>query len=260
MYKLANKSRFLETRAGKALFREAYFFYKKNFEDFYVTLLKKHPQLLRGGHIIDVGANIGYTTVLFADYVTPGFKIFAIEPHPANFEKLQENVARYGLEDRVVLIRAAVGEADGETDLWQNETSHADHRILTASLNDSLAENSFQTLKVPLITLDSLSSEYSLAGSVKFVKIDVQGYELPVLEGMKMLLQENSEMKVCLEYYPEMMREMGFQADKIFDFFVNYFKYLVVRNGIKKLGNNKEIDKSHLERTYADILFSKQEI
>lgn len=157
IYKKANDNRLLETKIGKFLFCEAYFFYKKHFEDFYIQLLKQHPQVLTGGHIIDVGANIGYTTIFFARFLSPGFKILAIEPHPSNFEKLQENVARYRIEDKVILIQAAVGEIDGEINLWLNDTSHADHRILTPSLNNSLIEKSIKSLKVKMITLNSLS-------------------------------------------------------------------------------------------------------
>jgi FkbM family methyltransferase len=260
LYKAINDSCFLETRFGKSLFREAYFFYKKHFEDFYAPLLKQHPQLLSGGHVIDVGANIGYTTILFAQHLSPDFKVFAIEPHPANFEKLQENVSKYKLENRVVLIQAAVGETTGEIDLWENKTSHADHRILTPSLNDSLTEKSFKSLKVPMITIDSLSETHNLSGQVKFVKIDVQGYELPVLKGMKGLLQENPQLKVCLEYDPKMMQEMGFESDRIFDFFINYSRYLITRRGLRKISDNERISENQLNKGYADILFSKQSI
>lgn len=260
LYKAINDSSFLETGLGKTLFRKAYFFYKKHFEDFYAPLLRQEPELLKGGHVIDVGANIGYTTILFARHISPEFKVFAIEPHPSNFEKLRENVARYGLEKRVVFIQAAVGETSGEIDLWQNETSHADHRILTPSLNDSLTEKSFKSLKVPMITLDSLSETQNLTGTVRFVKIDVQGYELPVLEGMKNLLQDNSDLKVCLEYDPKMMREMGFESSRIFDFFAGYSRYLIARRGLKKIENDERINESRLDKGYADILFSKQSI
>ena len=260
LYKTTKDSGILETKLGKNLFRATYFFYKRHFEDFYVSLIKQYPKLLNGGHIIDVGANIGYTTILFARYLSPDFKIFAIEPHPLNFEKLQENIARYKLKDKVVLIQAAVGEKNGEINLWQNEKSHADHRILTPSFNDSLAEKSFTTLKVPMITLDGLSKTYNLKGKVNFVKIDVQGYELPVLKGMKDLLQDNFNLKVCLEYAPDIMEEMGFEANQIFDFFVNYSKYLVNGKGVQKLENKETINKNQLDNGYADILFSKQSI
>ena len=258
LYKAINDSRFLETGLGKALFREAYFFYKKHFEDFYAPLLKQQPQLLKGGHVIDVGANIGYTTILFARHISPGFKVFAIEPHPSNFEKLRENVSKYKLDEKVVLIQAAIGEENGEIDLWQNESSHADHRILTPSLNASLTEKTFKSLKVPMITIDGLSETHNLKGKVRFLKIDVQGYELAVLKGMKKLLQDNSDLKVCLEYDPKMMREMGFESDKIFEFFEGYSRYLIVRKGLKKIEDNEAIRESQLDKGYADILFSKQ--
>lgn len=77
---------------------------------------------------------------------------------------------------------------------------------------------------------------------------------------MKKLLKDNADLKVCLEYAPEMMGEMGFDADKIFEFFTHYSKYLVTRKGLKRFENSGKFDKSQLSKGYADILFSKQEI
>ena len=111
-----------------------------------------------------------------------------------------------------------------------------------------------------MLTLDSISEDHNLKGLVKFVKIDVQGYEIPVLEGMGNLLKENPDLKVCLEYAPEMMKEMGFDANRIFDFFSKYFKYLVVRKGLKKIEGIEAIGRNDLPKGYADILFSKQSI
>src|SRR6266536_5255049 len=118
-YALAHRTGFLNTRVGDALFSRAYFAYKR-FEDPHAALIRAHPELFRGGHVIDVGANIGYTTVLFARVIGEGFKVFALEPEQENFARLERNLKRYHVGDRVVARRVAAGATSGSIGLRIN--------------------------------------------------------------------------------------------------------------------------------------------
>src|SRR5688572_9581540 len=69
-------------------FHLAYFLYKRWFEDPYAPFAKHHPKLFSGGHIVDVGANVGYTSTVFAKVLSPGFAIYSFEPDPTNFADL----------------------------------------------------------------------------------------------------------------------------------------------------------------------------
>src|SRR2546430_16632021 len=93
-YALAHLTGFLNTRVGDALFSRAYFAYKRR-EDPHARLIRAHPELFRGGNVIDVGANIGYTAVLFARAIDDPFKVFALEPEQENFQRLERKLARY---------------------------------------------------------------------------------------------------------------------------------------------------------------------
>lgn len=258
IYRAANDKGWLDTKLGNKIFTSAYFFYKRNFEDSYVRLFKEKPQILSGGNAIDVGANIGYTGILFAQYIEDNYKIFAIEPHPLNFQKLKDNLTRFRKNEKVVAIQSAVGNHDGEITLWENPISHADHRILTDSFEDLLEEKKTKSLNVPIITLDSLVAERKLDNEISFIKIDVQGYEIPVLEGMRQILKNNPQAKVCLEFDPAMIKDMGFNPMEIFDFFPDYKVYSLTHNKVQKFELSKQSDDGG--QIYVDLLFSRKNL
>ena len=70
-YTLANGSGFLNTGVGRGIFTFAYFQYKKHIEDPFDGFAKRYPHLFHGGHIVDVGANIGYCSTLFSSVLDP---------------------------------------------------------------------------------------------------------------------------------------------------------------------------------------------
>lgn len=130
--------------------------------------------LLRPGmRIADVGANIGYYLLLFANGVGPGGTIHCFEPEPDNLAELRRNVAANGLTN-VQVHPVAVGSADGAV-------------ALRPGLNGAVAETGGPgTLEVPLRRLDSV-----LTGGVDLLKIDVEGYEGHVLAGARELLRSH---------------------------------------------------------------------
>ena len=84
-----------------------------------------HP----GAVFVDVGANIGYFTVLAA---TTAGKVFAFEPDPENFRLLEANLALNALQRKVTAVPAALAEEDGEGQLYLSEDNLGDHQIYAA--------------------------------------------------------------------------------------------------------------------------------
>jgi FkbM family methyltransferase len=193
-YALAHRTGFLNTRIGDAIFSRAYFAYKR-FEDSHAALIRGHPELFRGGHVIDVGANIGYTAVLFARAIDDGFKVFALEPEEENFARLERNVKRYRVADRVIARRVAAGAASGAIGLRINPDHHGDHQVDPGGAS------------VPLVSLDEFS------GPIRFVKIDVQGYEPAVLAGMRRLLQ--SDVTISTEVDMPSLQSFGYSLEDL---------------------------------------------
>src|SRR5688572_22445917 len=61
-----------------------YFLYKRYLEDPFARLLQDHPTLLHHGSVLDIGANVGYTTTLFAQFVDTKSRVYAFEPEKTN--------------------------------------------------------------------------------------------------------------------------------------------------------------------------------
>jgi len=147
-------------------------------------------EFLRPGKTaVDIGANIGVYTQFFSSLVTKTGRIYAFEPHPSNYMHLQENTRDH---TNVTRIQAAVGNQNGEIKLFISSELNVDH--CTFDRGDGR-----QWIKVPIISLD----EYFPVGHhVDLIKIDVQGYELSVLQGAKRVLQENHDIQVLIEFWP----------------------------------------------------------
>ena len=209
-------SRILETNLGRNFFVTCYFQYKRYAEDPYARLVRRRPDLFRGGDVLDVGANVGYTAVVFAGALSEGRKVYAFEPEPFNVELLTATVARRGLKDKVVPVQAAVGAEEGSVELWINRAHPADHRVRTAAFEKQVRNE--KTITVPLLSLDGFVRQRGLS-SISFIKMDVQGFEPAVCAGMEQTLATNPNAAVGLEYMPEAIEALGFRPVELLDWF-----------------------------------------
>jgi FkbM family methyltransferase len=244
-----------------ALFRRAYFLYKRVLEDPFHNLARRSPELFRGGHVLDVGANIGYTASVFARAVDAGFGVWAFEPEGANFDALQA-LARRDRRGVIHPVRAAVGERDGELELWVNEEHPGDHRVRTGSLAASPSSERFgRSEKVRQLSIDGfLEAMDPPLGPIRFVKIDVQGYELPVCRGMaRLLASARGPICVAMEYDPAMMRDMGFDPAECLRFFLERgFELRLLEQSGKALPCAASELEAHLgPRGYRDLLLTR---
>jgi FkbM family methyltransferase len=261
IYGVVNKTGLLQFPWAKRLFWVSYCWYKKYFEDPFFCLSQKYPSLFRGGNILDIGANIGYTAMLFSKAIAKGFQVYAFEPDRENFDILKEAIARCKVRNTIIPIQAAVGESEGTIEFWHNDKHHADCRVVTKDYQKSgIASQKISV--VPLRSIDSFVSSEIDKAVIKFIKIDVQGYELPVCYGMQQTLLANPNLVVALEYAPQSMLDLGFSPQELLEFFEakNYFIYVLARKGQLALTRRENIDRLASKRGYIDLIFSKQKI
>lgn len=146
-----------------------------------------------GSTFVDVGANIGYFSVLASALVGPEGRVFAVEPEQRNVALLRANLWRNQCGNAVVLPVAAYRER-GFLPLRLNEENRGDHQIGW--------ENAASAL-VPCARLDDL-----LTGvPVDFVKIDTQGVDHDVIAGLSGLVDEHPSLTVMCEFWLEGMAE-----------------------------------------------------
>lgn len=254
-YAQVRRTGVLENPVCKRCFREFYFLYKRFLEDPLVTLLKIQPKICAGGLVVDVGANFGYTSVLFSEYLDPQQVVIAFEPDRDNFKMLEEVVGR---NSRVVPVWAAVGEDTGEVSFWSNPEHHADSRTITDAFKGSLAADQ-STYKVPLVSVDSYLEQERPGRSVALIKIDVQGYEEKVLQGCSKIIEQNPAIVIAMEFCPEASRELGFDPEFQLSFFESRgfnLYFLNRRNGLRAF-DRRTLPQELGERGYCDIVASR---
>ena len=147
-----------------------------------VQLLSKNG-LLQCSTFIDVGANIGTTTVNAIR--RHGFShAVAIEPEPRNFRLLRLNIVANDIEARVTALRAAVSDRVGEVDLVLSPGMSGGHKLAR------LRSRADEAVKVPAVTLDELARrELVKPENVGLLWIDAGGAEALVLTGASLLLE-----------------------------------------------------------------------
>lgn len=153
-----------------------------------------------GMTVVDVGANVGFLSVLMARAVGPAGRLFAIEPAPGNVRFLRHNLAANGFAEATVLP-VACGAARHTRTLYlrKHSTLHSLH-----AGPDEAPEGEVEVEERPLDEL--------IPGAVDLVKVDTEGAELEVLEGMIRLLADSPGIRLVLEWNPPGLRRAGHQA------------------------------------------------
>ncbi len=132
--------------------------------------------------LVDVGANIGTTTVDILRRF-PGMRGVAFEPDPVNYELLQLNLYANGLARRVQAHHMAIGDAAGTVCLELADRNFGDHRVHLSDAPGAYDEHLRATLPVTCTRLDDMTD--LPVGEHTLVYIDVQGYEGHVLAGAR---------------------------------------------------------------------------
>lgn len=246
------RSGLLGTAMGRKLFRSAYFLYKRFIEDDLHGLVRLRPDLVRFGNVLDIGANIGFTATVLANAIVPEYQVYAFEPEPANFVMLRETASRRALRTKISAVQCAVGGREGHVELWQNLGHPGDHRVITDQFRSAVP--GVTGIRVPMITIDQFLQRHP--GPVSFVKIDVQGFELPVCQGMSKTIEANPELTIVLEYAPFALRALGFDPSQLVDFLVGrgFRVYQVRPRGELSPGIPADLH----DRDYVDLLFSRR--
>lgn len=238
-------------------FVTSYFLYKRLYEDPFQRLVQRKPELFANGDVLDLGANIGYTACLFARAVQPSSKVYAFEPDGSCYHLLGEVIRRRSLTGTIETLNMAVGSSDGYLDFWHNEQHSADHRVVTDQFRSLHPDANFS--KVPVTSVDSFAKIRDLR-RIAFIKIDVQGYELAVCEGMTETLEKFPELSVCFEFAPQALVELGFDPAQVLEFFraKRYQLHVLTRHTIWLARDNAAIERMLDQTGYVDLLCSRR--
>jgi len=146
-----------------------------------------HERLKLGSVFYDVGANLGFYSLLAA---RQGAQVFAFEPDAQNAESLEHHVRLNSLGAKIEVIRAAVYSTSGFVALEPSDSARG-HGNAHVGPN---AEHSHPSVKVPCTTLDDFAREHIVPDTIK---IDVEGAESDVLKGAEKLFTRSRPHLIC---------------------------------------------------------------
>lgn len=165
-----------------------------------VSLMER---LLRPGDtFVDVGANVGAYTLLGGRKVGPSGRVIAIEPLPSTSRMLGLTVAINGLSDVVELHQCALGAQAGRATIYAGVTSGHSSMIHFDELGDEFDVE--------------VKTGASVLGRRKprLIKIDVEGSELDVLEGLGAFVQASASVALIVECSPVHIRRSGLSVEQ----------------------------------------------
>lgn len=152
-----------------------------------------------GMSILDIGAHVGYYSLLSAKLSGPTGKVFSFEPDPDNYSLLIRNI-KANSYNTITPINKGVASASGKRTLYLSRLDNGRHSVY---LQDSLQNGS---VSITTTTMDDFFGALNWP-TVDFVKIDVEGAELEVLNGMTGLLERCPKIKIIMELNPQLLKQ-----------------------------------------------------
>ena len=163
-------------------------------------IIKKEIQ--KGDIVIDVGAHIGYHTLIFAKLVGKEGRVYAFEANYENFKILQKNVRENNFEN-VICENKIISDKVGKVEMFSLDSSTA---------NRLFDEGNNKKTEVESISLDQYFKEK--LEKVDFVKLDIQGAEPLAVKGMEKIMDRNPKMKILQEWWPDGIKKLGNDPEK----------------------------------------------
>jgi len=176
-------------------------------------------EMRKGMTALDIGANIGYATLVMAELAGPLGKIYAFEPEARNFKILLKNIEANGYSDFVFPYQMGISNTTGVSKFHVSDRSNLGSMIPV--------RHSRYVVDIAVTTLDDFMRE---KGYPNFIKMDIEGHEVEALEGMYHTLK-NAEppVKILMEvhqmYYSE-THDLEKQLRRLIDIGFNT-KYVV---------------------------------
>ena len=181
----------------------------RSIEEYETELFKKAVK--EGMVVVDVGANIGYYTLIAARLVGKNGFVYAFEPEPSSYNLLYKNIKENSYTN-IVSVRKAISNKEERTKFWFNKFASPCSSLSEANLSEK-SRNRFskkdEFIEIDAITLDNFFEKVVKSKKIDVIKIDVQGAEGLVLEGAEEILKSNNSLKIFTEIWPDGLKSLG---------------------------------------------------
>jgi FkbM family methyltransferase len=156
-----------------------------------------------GDTVVEVGAHVGYFTLVAAKRCGERGKVVAFEPDPRNYSILLKNVQANHL-NYVDAVQAAVADQTGEF------TLHLAGSSFMHSLGEVASDPEAEQVRVKCVTLDDYAAKFPMEPSL--IKIDIEGAEPRAFAGMRSLLARLPRVNMIVEFLPHYLGAEGARA------------------------------------------------
>jgi FkbM family methyltransferase len=199
-----------------------------------------HKYIKPGDVVVDIGANIGYYTLIAAKLTGKDGKVYSFEPEPNNYELLVRNI-KVNRYNNVTPVQKALSDKKGELKLHLDKLNLGSHSFI--EIDDPKRKGGEVT--VDTITLDEFFKEEGKDRGIDFIKMDAEGAEGLVVEGAKYILQKYAP-KIIMEFWTAALRKIGTEPIKLLEDFQGYgygIKLIEIeKHQMKKLSIEKIIE------------------
>ncbi|MFT6311350.1 MAG: FkbM family methyltransferase [Porticoccus sp.] len=159
--------------------------------------------------VLDIGANIGYYAVLAGLYLGDKAQVLAYEPNPENFALLDDNIKINSCAN-VQAFQLALSNIDNDGFLFLSADNFGDHQIY---------DNNEHRHKQPISLVNGDTHTKQFLHKVNLIKIDTQGAEWQVLQGIKELIKNSlPQLQMILEFSPNSLRLAGSKPDDLLQY------------------------------------------
>jgi len=233
---------------------------KKNKNFYEIDILNKWMPIISNSKVIfDIGSNIGNHSIYWATYLDK-VQIYAFEPYHDNFVILQSNVLNNKLDKQISIVEKGVGNYHGYAEVKNYDESNMGGTSFVYS------ENEHDT-GVEIVDLDTFNTENSIE-RVDFVKIDTEGFEVLVLQGMNKVIKEYTPdiwVEVTYNTYQDVINKLEIEGYVLWDIeqFNLFFMHPNRHSNISAIYAGKLLDNFFLylgktNKYYKDYSVTKQ--
>jgi FkbM family methyltransferase len=176
--------------------------------------------LKRGDIFVDVGANIGYFTAWGAALVGKEGQVHSFEPSPLIFNYLQQLSLR-NPDYKIIVNPYAVGDKTGIFEMDYTDPLSGNNTFVPQFLEEHHIKKT-GSIKVSMIRLDEYIKSHNL-NNIALIKIDVEGYEFPVLIGMEGYFKSSSNRPIIIcEIHPDAYPLQGYTLSQFMEYMKKY--------------------------------------
>ncbi len=223
---------------------------KKMYAGFYEEkTVRFFKQILKPGDtFIDVGSNIGYLSAVGASLVGSQGQVYCFEPVPIFFMRLKQMASR-NPRHRIVVNQCALGDKEGFAKISITNIKNIGWNTMVPGFMSK--ETTRESVKVPMRRLDAYIKKGGIK-NISLIKIDVEGFEFPVLRGLSSFFEnKNNRPVIVCEIIPFAYHLLGYSLSQLSEYMEGY--------GYKAydMGNtNNEIDILALRNNnHTDVAF-----